>query len=271
MLLSSTDDDDALDAAAPGRPREFIRSVERVLELLRVFNEVGPDATVRDLAVATGMTRATARRFLITLIELGYVETDGRTFRLTARVLQLGLGFLSGLSFSDVVLPHLKRLVNEVDEASEAAVLDGRDVVYVAHVPSSAIMAVRVDIGRRYPAHVTATGKALLAAMEPAQLDKLLADEPLEAMGPHTITDPDDLRAQLAEIRERGYAVADQELETGILAIGAVVRDRGGNPVGAINLSTNVMRRRPETLATDLAGPLLRTAAEVGADLAPGR
>jgi IclR family pca regulon transcriptional regulator len=255
---------------ADGRPREFIRSVERALELIEAFARVGPEATVRDLAIATGMTRGTTRRFLITLIELGYVETDGRLFRLTPRILQLGLGFLQGLTFADLVLPRLRALVAEVDETSEAAVLDGRHVVYVAHVPSSAIMTIRVDIGRRLPAHATATGKVLFAALPDEELDRLLDDGPLEGYTPTTITDPDRLRAELDEVRRRGYAIVDQEFEPGVLAIAAPVLDRSGAPAGAINLSTNSMRRSVEQLH-ELAGPVRRTAALVEADLRAAR
>jgi len=111
------------------RPREFVQSVERGLAIIRAFGPDAPVQTVSDIAARTGLTRATARRFLITLIELGYIETDGRTFQLTPRVLELGYSFLSGLGLPDVALPHLERLVAEVDESSEASVLDGGDVV----------------------------------------------------------------------------------------------------------------------------------------------
>src|SRR4029079_5120279 len=135
----------------PGRPREFIQSLQRGLEIIRAFGPHAPVQTVSELATTTGLTRATARRFLITLIELGYVETDGRTFRLTPRVLELGYSFLSGLGSPDGARPHAAPLVAEVDESSEASVLDGEEIVYVVRVPSTSVMTLAVNVGGRMP------------------------------------------------------------------------------------------------------------------------
>jgi IclR family pca regulon transcriptional regulator len=251
-----------------GRPREFIQSLERGLGIIRAFGPDAPEQTVSELAEKTGLTRATARRFLITLIELGYVESDGRVFRLTPRVLQLGYSFLSGLGFPDVALPHLERLVAEVDEGSEASVLDGDHIVYVARVPSTAVMTLAINVGARMPAHATSMGKVLLAALPDAELDAYLARAELRSFLPRTVTDPVELRAQLERVRAQGYAIVDQELEEGLVAIAAPVRGRGGHVVGAINLSSNVMRRSLDSLREELLEPLLRTARSIEADLA---
>lgn len=250
-----------------GRPREFIQSLERGLAIIRAFGPHAPEQTVSELAATTGLTRATARRFLITLIELGYVESDGRIFRLTPKVLELGYSFLSGLRFPDVALPHLERLVAEVDEGSEASVLDGDHIVYVARVPSSSVMTVAINVGARMPAHATSMGKVLLAALPDAELDAYFAEADLRSILPRTVTDPAELRAQLERVREQGYAIVDQELEEGLVAIAAPVSGRGGRVVGAINLSTNVMRRSLDSLRDELLEPLLRTARSIEADL----
>lgn len=250
------------------RPREYIQSLERGLAIIRAFGPHAPEQTVSELAATTGLTRATVRRFLLTLIELGYMESDGRMFRLTPRVLELGYSFLSGLGFPDVALPHLERLVAEVDESSEASVLDGDDIVYVARVPSTAVMTLSVNVGGRMPAHATSMGKVLLAALPEQQLDAYLAKAALRAYLPRTVTDPATLLEQLERIRADGYALVDQELEEGLVAVAAPVRDRGGKAVGAINLSTHVMRRSVESVRRDLVGPLLRTAKQIEADLA---
>jgi IclR family transcriptional regulator, pca regulon regulatory protein len=250
-----------------GRPREFIQSLERGLAIIRAFGPTAPEQSVGQIAGRTGLTRATARRFLITLTELGYVETDGRLFRLTPKVLELGYSFLSGLRFADVTLPHLERLVAEVDEDSEASILYGADVVYVARVPSSKMMTVPINVGGRMPAHTTAMGKALLAALPDDQLEAYLATAGLPAYLPRTVTDPAVLRRQLALVREAGYAIVDQELEEGLIAIATVVRDRSGTAVGAINLSTNILRRTVDSLREDLREPLLRTARLIEQDL----
>jgi IclR family transcriptional regulator, pca regulon regulatory protein len=249
------------------RPREFIQSLERGLAIIRAFGPTAPEQSVGQIAGRTGLTRATARRFLITLTELGYVETDGRLFRLTPKVLELGYSFLSGLRFADVTLPHLERLVAEVDEDSEASILYGDDVVYVARVPSSKMMTVPINVGGRMPAHTTAMGKALLAALPDDQLEAYLATAGLPAYLPRTVTDPAVLRGQLALVREAGYAIVDQELEEGLIAIATVVRDRSGTAVGAINLSTNILRRTVDSLREELREPLLRTARLIEQDL----
>jgi IclR family pca regulon transcriptional regulator len=250
------------------RPREFIQSLERGLAIIRAFGPHAPEQTVTELAATTDLTRATARRFLITLMELGYVESDGRVFRLTPKVLELGYSFLSGLGFPDVALPHLERLVAEVDESSEASVLDGPDIVYVARVPSTAVMSVVVNVGARMPAHATAMGKVLLAGLSDEELDKYLATAQLRSFLPRTVTDPAVLREQLEQVRADGYAIVDQELEEGLVAVAAPVRGRDGRVVGAINLSTHVLRRSVESVREELVGPLLATAGRIESDLA---
>lgn len=248
------------------RPREFIQSLERGLAIVRAFGHDAPEQTVSELAAKTGLTRATARRFLITLIELGYMETDGRVFRLTPRVLELGYSFLSGLGFPDVALPHLERLVAEVDEGSEASVLDGEDIVYVVRVPATTIMTVAINVGGRMPAHATSMGKVLLAGLPDAELEAYLATAALERHKPKTITDPDALREEIQRVRAQGYATVDEELEDGLVAIAVPIHDRAGNVIAAINLSTHVARRSVESVQ-ELLEPLQRTGRAIEVDL----
>lgn len=250
------------------RPREFVQSVERGLAIIRSFGPDSPVQTVSDMAAKTGLTRATARRFLITLMELGYIQTDGRNFELTPRVLELGYSFLSGLGFPDVALPHLERLVAEVDESSEASVLDGEDIVYVVRVPSTSIMTLSLNVGARMPAHATSMGKVLLAGLSEAELDAYLAGADLKAHRPKTITDRETLRKEIVQAREQGYAVVDQELEDGLVAIAVPVHDRSGRAIAAVNLSTHIARRDVESMRTDLLEPLQRAAQAIEADMA---
>jgi IclR family pca regulon transcriptional regulator len=259
---------DGEESAVEGRPREFIQSLERGLGIIRAFGPHAPEQTVSELAATTGLTRATARRFLITLIELGYIESDGRVFRLTPRVLELGYSFLSGLGFPDAALPHLERLVAEVDESSEASVLDGDDIVYVVRVPSTAVMTIAINVGARMPAHATSMGKVLLAGLDDAELEAYLARATLKRYLPRTVTDRAELRRQVHEVRRAGFALVDQELEEGLVAIAAPVRDRSGRTIGAINLSTHVMRRSVESMRDELLDPLRRTARLIETDLA---
>ena len=182
-------------------------------------------------------------------------------------MLELGYSFLSGLRFVDVTLPHLERLVAEVDEDSEGSVLYGEEIVYVARVPSSKMMTMAINVGGRLPAHATSMGKALLAALPPEQLDEYLATAQLRSFMPRTVTDPAELRGQLEKVREAGYAIVEQEVEEGLIAIATVIRDRSGTAVGAINLSTNVLRHSVESVRRDLREPLLRTARLIEQDL----
>lgn len=266
-------DDAAADGAEPAadatrRPRDFVQSVERALSIIRAFGPKTPAMTVSEIAAATDLTRAAARRFLLTLEELGYVRSDGRNFSLTPRVLELGYAFLSSLSLPEIAQPHLEQLVAESQESSEGAILDGDQIVYVMRVGGPAIMNATVAVGSRMPAAATALGRALLAGLPDAELHAFLATVELRAFLPNTIVDRALLRAELLRVRAQGYALVDQELEEGLLAIAVPVRDRRGATVAAINLSTHVARRTPAEARELLLPSLLRAAASIEAGLA---
>jgi IclR family pca regulon transcriptional regulator len=250
------------------RPRDFVQSVERALAIIRAFGPRTPAMTVTEIASATGLTRAAARRFLLTLVELGYVSSDGRHFSLTPRVLELGYAFLSSLSLPEVALPHLERLVAASHDSSEGSILDGDEIVYVVRVAGPAIMSASVQVGARMPAAATSMGRVLLAGLPDAKLERYLERVELTPYLPNTIVDRARLREQLLRVREQGFAIVDQELEEGLLAIAVPIHDRRGTTVAAINLSTHVARRTVQQ-AHDVLLPLLRTtAAAIEADLA---
>lgn len=258
-VASSTDGDP--------RPREFVRSVERGLEIIRAFGVEAPEQTVNEIAARVSLNRATARRFLITFVKLGYVDTDGRTFWLTPAVLELGYSFLSGLRLPDIALPHLERLVAEVDETSEASILDRDEVLYIVRVPSRAIVTVAINVGARMPAYATSMGKVLLASLEPADLRAYLRRVRPHPILPNTITNRGALEAELQHTRAQGYAIVNQELEEGLVAIAVPLRTRSGHVCAAINLSTHIARRSVESLERELLEPLLRAARAIEHDL----
>jgi IclR family transcriptional regulator, pca regulon regulatory protein len=237
----SGDLDDAGSAGA--RSRDFVQSLERGLAIIRVFNAERPSLTVSEIAQASGLTRAAVRRFLLTLGDLGYVYGKNNRFELTPQVLELGYAYLSALSFPDVALPRLERLVAETGEASEGSILDRGDIVYVVRVPGPALMTISVNVGARRPAHATAMGRVLLAALPQPGIDEYLDRYPLRRLLPRTITDRDQFRAELKRVRESGYALVNQELEEGLVAIAVGVRDRAGRVRAAINLSTHIGRK----------------------------
>lgn len=253
--------------AEPARAAHHVQSLARGLAVIRAFDATHPELTLSDVARATDLTRAAARRFLLTLTDLGYIRTDGRLFRLTPRVLELGYAYLSSLTASDVAQPHLEHLVAEVHESSSLSVLDGTDVVYVARVATRRIMAVAISVGTRFPAYATSMGRVLLAALPDDELAAHLPPEPLRAFTSRTLTSPTALRAELARVRAQGWAIVDAELEDGLRSVAVGVRDRDGRVVAAANLSAHSSRTSLEALRRELLPPLLATAARIEADL----
>lgn len=246
----------------------FVRSLDRGLAVIRAFDAEHPALTLSDVARATGLTRAVARRFLHTLVELGYMRTDGRLFALRPKILELGYAYLSSLSLPEIALPHVEQLVEQVHESSSISVLDGDEVVYVARVPTKRIMTVAISVGTRFPAHATSMGRVLLAWRSAEWLDGYLASAKLPALTPHTIADAESLRAELAGVRERGWAMADQELEEGLRSVAAPIRDQTGEVVAAINVATNVSRTGTEELTGRIVPHLLAAARHIEQDLA---
>ena len=250
---------------------EFVQSLERGLAVIRAFDRDHPELTLTEVATATGVTRATARRFLLTLAGLGYVRTDGRLFSLSPRVLELGYAYLSSLSLPEVAEPHLEALVRELNESSSVSVLDRGDVVYVARVPTSRIMTVAISVGTRFPAYATSMGRVLLAGLSDADLDAYLAAATLDKLTPRTILSESALRAELLRVRAQGWALVDQELEEGLRAVAAPIRDRSGRVVAAVNVSAHAARTSLEAIRRDVIPPLVATAARISADLPAGR
>ena len=173
------------------------------------------------MAAASGLTRAAARRFLLTLLGLGYVGSEGRAFRLTPRVLELGRAYLSSLTLPEVALPHLRDFMAELRESSTVAVLDREQIIYIAHVPANRSLSVSITVGGSDPAAATALGRVLLAAQSDEWLDGYLSEVELTAYTPRTIVDPERLRSELRRIRRQGFAIVDQELEEGLRAVAA--------------------------------------------------
>lgn len=252
---------------------EFVQSLARGLRVIRAFDAQHPELTLSDVARRADLTRAAARRFLLTLESLGYVRASSvaggssARFALTPRVLELGVSYLSALSLPEVAQPHLERLSREVDESVSAAVLDGADIVYVARVPTRRIMSVRITIGTRFPAYATSMGRVLLAALPVAEAEAVLSDAPLEALTARTVTRPEDLAEVLAGVRTQGWSIVDGELEPGLRSVAVPVRGRTGGVVAAVNVSTSATRDALERLTDAYLPPLLATAAAIEAEL----
>jgi IclR family transcriptional regulator, pca regulon regulatory protein len=251
----------------PLRRADFVQSLERGLAVIRAFGPGRTRLTLTEVAQATGLARAVARRFLLTLAELGYVRNDGREFSLRPRVLELGYAYLSGLSLTEIAQPHVEELVSRVRESSSISVLDGNDVVYVVRVPTTRIMTVTIAVGTRFPAYCTSMGRVLLAAKSDGDLDRYLGSAELVPHTKNTVTDPDRLREVLFEVRRKGYALVKEELEDGLASIAVAIRDSSEAVVAAMNVSTNARRVDPASLVHDVLPLLRETAGQIEAGL----
>jgi IclR family transcriptional regulator, pca regulon regulatory protein len=254
--------------AGRGSGPDFVEALARGLDVLAGFGSAHRAMTLSEVAETTGLARPTARRLLLTLEELGYVRSRGGAFELTPRVLDLGTAYVGSLGLWDVARPHLESLVARTGESSSMAQLDGSDIVYVARVSVPKIIALRVEIGTRFPAAQTSQGKVLLAALSPAELDATLAVPSRAGLPAFIGRSPDQLRDELTEVRARGWALADEELAPGVRSVAVPVRDRDGAVRAAMNVTVHAAETSAETLLHEHLPALLRTAGEVGADWA---
>jgi IclR family transcriptional regulator, pca regulon regulatory protein len=235
--------------------------------VLRAFGPERPSMTLSEVAAASGLTRAAARRFLLTLERLGYVASDGRLFSLRPRVLELGYAYLSSLPVWELATPHMRDLVEQLHESSSASVLDGDEIVYVARVPTKRIMTINLAIGSRLPAYPTSMGRVLLAGLPPAELDAYFDRVTLERLTERTVTDQRTLRRVLDEVREQGWAIVDQELEEGVRSVAAPLVTAEGRVEAALNVSGHATRVTLDTLRRRFLPRVLETARRINTDL----
>jgi IclR family pca regulon transcriptional regulator len=254
--------------AGRGTGPDFVEALARGLDVIACFDGDHRELSLSEVAAAAGLARPTARRLLLTLEELGLVRSFGGSFSLTPKVLTLGMAYVGALGLWDIARPHLEDLVARTGESSSMAQLDGSDIVYVARVSVPKIIALRVDIGTRFPAVQTSQGKVLLAALTPGQLDATLAVPSRAGLPPYIGRSPDQLRDELTEIRARGWALADEELAPGVRSVAAPVRDRNGVVQAAMNVTVHAAETTTEQLLEEYLPLLLRTAGTVGAEWA---
>lgn len=249
---------DAEGEAITPEDRDFVTALSSGLEVILAFDDAHPRMTLSEVAARTGMNRARARRFLLTLHALGYVHKQQRLFELTPKVLQLGYSFLSARDYRSVVQQVLEEITSECSESSSLGLLDGDEVTYVARSSSRhRLLAITLSVGTRLPAAFTSMGRVLLAQLPDEELDTWLARVELKSYTDKSITNKAELKKCILEVRQQGYAIVDQELDSGLRSIAVPAFDANSRLLGAINISTNAARVSLDTL-TEQYLPLLR-------------
>ncbi len=245
--------------------RHFVQSAEKTLAVLLAFTAESPRLSVTEVAEATRLTRAAARRFLLTLVDLGYLRADGALYSLTPRVLDIGAGFLAGLDLPKVAQPHLNRLANELDESATLSILDSDDVVYIARAAAPRLHAVTVNLGNRLPAWATSMGRMLIAELPESFQEEFLNRVEITPFTDHTVSSASELGAELSRIRRQGWCLVSQELDDGLRGLAVPVR-RGQNTLAALNVSLHTSHLRGLSVEDDLVPRLQAVAAAIADD-----
>lgn len=243
--------------------RDYVQSLARGLSVLRAFSHERPRMNLSQVAECTGLSRAAARRLLLTLQHLGYIRADGRTFTLSPKVLELGYSYLGSLNLTDLTQPIVEELSRQLNESCSLAVLDGHDIVYVVRVPVRRIMTVSLGVGARLPAFCASLGRVLLSQLTPGELKAWLAELKPEKFTPHTLLQKERIRAAIEQARVQGYSYVEQELELGLCSLAVPIRDPQGRIMAALNVSTPY---RPQVAAyaqKELLPALLKAARRI--------
>jgi len=246
---------------------DFVTAFARGLGVIQCFSKGAEVLTLADVAARTGLSRGTARRFLLTLHALGFVAAEDGHFRLLPKVLDLGYSYLSSVPLWELAQPFMKNIVDEVDESCGLAVMDGHDVVYLARVPPTHIYTIPVHVGTRMPAHANAMGQVLLSELSDSELDDYFAHAELHKITPQTETDPTALRKTLSQIREQQYAMPMHQVYEGRISLAVPIRNRQGKAVAAMNVSAMLSRVSIREFQEKILPLLQRTAKQIQAGL----
>jgi IclR family pca regulon transcriptional regulator len=243
--------------AVPVQKRDLISGLENGLAVIEAFDQERSRLSITEVSELTGLTRAAARRHLLTLTHLGYASQDGKLFRLTPKVLRLGQSYMHSARLPRIIQPILQKLAYAFQEASSAGVLQDHDVIAVAAASAGRVVSATLQPGRRVPAYCTSNGRVLVAAMRDEALDQWLDRQLLVQLTPHTITNPERLRLEILRARANGYTMVDQELELGLRTIAVPLRNFSGETVAALNVSVHASRKRMDQLADQFLPGLL--------------
>ena len=243
--------------------RDHVGSLQRGLAVLEVLSGNPAGISMSEVAEKAGLTRAGARRLLLTLEAEGYASLDGRQFQLTPKLLTLVRTWLQGLTLWTYAEPAMRVLSTQLEESCSAAVLSGHDIVYVARVPGRRIVSVALHVGARLPAWCTSMGRVLIAGLPEAEREGFLATVAIEPLTPNSISERADLIAEIARCAAQGYSLVDEELEVGLRSIAVPVRDRAGRVVAELNISTQASRFSPAEMEREILPPLREAARQI--------
>ena len=244
---------------------ERLQSLERGLAVLRAFTPDTPALTISEVADRTGLTRATARRILLTLTDLGYVDSERRAFTLNSSVLDLAKPFAGHHDRWSFARPYLESLTERTGESASIAVLDDTEILYVARSQTRRLMTLAVAVGSRLPAHPTSKGRVLLAFLPEPELEAYFARRAMARYTEKTVVDESELRGILDDVRREGFAVVDQQLEEGLSSVAAPITDGSGRVTAALSVCAHAGRVDPATLRADFLPLVIETARRVSA------
>jgi len=252
-------------AAAPAGPlkRDLVAGLEKGLAVIEAFDQERPRLTISEVAERTGLTRAAARRYLITLTHLGFVSQDRKMFALTPKVLRLAQSYMHSARLPRIVQPELHKLAYALKEASAAGVLDGTDVICIAATSAGRVISATLQPGTRVPAYCTSNGRVLVASLPQHEVDGWIARQPLLPLTAHTIIHPERLRIEIARVRQQGWAAVDQELELGLRTVAVPLKNYRGETVAAMNISVHAARMTMDQLVEASLPPLLQAQAQL--------
>lgn len=241
------------------KPADYVKSLAKGIHMLEILNEEMKPMTLTDVAHKAGVTRATARRFLLTYESLGYLKSEGRLFQLTPRVLSLSSAFLGNTSLSAIATPYLQTFTDNTGESSSLTILDGDYIVYLARVPAKRIMSINIHVGSRLPALYTSMGRAIIARQEEQRIVEMIDSVELEALTKKTTTDKKKLLREMSKIKKQGYALVNQELELGLCSL-AVPVINNGTAVAAINVACSAAVYSPDKMIRNFLPELQKAA-----------
>jgi len=246
--------------------KDFVEALARGIEVIRSFDRLHLKQTISQISERTLLARPTVLRLLITLEELGYVRSQDNHYSLTPKVVDLGMAYVSSLGLYGAAKPHMENLSKEVDQSVSLAELDGSDIVYTGRVEVPKIVSVSMTVGSRLPSASTALGRVLLAAVPDAELHNVLSTPSLSMFIPRTRFTAEQIRPRLHIVREQGWAESDEDLQYGVQAIAAPLRDKEGRVIAAIGLGTHTSEVGKEIVRERYLPLLLETARSIESD-----